>query len=92
MKRKLYNTLLVSIFTFTIITLTACRDNKNNNNVNRYDSLSEQERLYNDNADPLNERDQSGGTIENHLDDTDNTTPNVVDTSGSSNITTTNNN
>ncbi len=63
-----------------------------NNNVNRYDSLSEQERLYNDNADPLNERDQSGGTIENHLDDTDNTTPNVVDTLGSSNITTTNNN
>lgn len=61
-----------------------CRENKNSDDLSRYDSLPEHERLYGD-PDPLNERDASGGTIDNHQERTANQTDNMNGTLGSGN-------
>lgn len=57
---------------------------KNSNDINRYDSIPEQERLYND-PDPLNERDVSGGTIDNHQERAANESDDMNDTINSVN-------
>lgn len=79
MKKNLLKYVLLSALAFSLTTAIACKDNKNTNDVNHYDSLPEQERLYGD-PDPLNERDVSGGTIDNHQGNTANQTDNMSDT------------
>ena len=73
MKKNLLKYLFLTTFAFTVTIAIGCRENKNTDDLNRYDSLPEQERLYGD-PDPLNERDASGGTIENHQERTANKT------------------
>lgn len=79
MKKNLFKTLCISTLFLMLTTTIACRENKNSNDINRYDSIPEQERLYND-PDPLNERDVSGGTIDNHQERTANESDDVNDT------------
>lgn len=79
MKKNIFKYLFISALAFTLTTTIACRDNKKTDDVNRYDSLPEQERMYND-PDPLNETDVSGGTIDNHQERTANQTDNMNDT------------
>ena len=78
MKKIIFKSLFISALALIFTATTACRDNKNTDDVNRYDSLPEQERMYND-PDPLNERDASGGTIDNHQGSTTNATDNMND-------------
>jgi len=78
MRNNLYKYLFISVLALTLTTTIACRDNKKADDVNRYDSLPEQERMY-DNPDPLNERDVSGGTIGNHQGSSINATDNMND-------------
>ncbi len=78
MKKNLYKHLFLSALVVALTTTVACRDNKRADDINRYDSLPEQERMY-DEPDPLNERDVSGGTIDNHQESTINTTDNMND-------------
>lgn len=84
MKKNLFKTLCVSAFVLMLSTTIACRENKNTDEVNRYDSIPEQERLHND-PDPLNERDASGGTIDNHQGRTATKTDDMNDTVNSVN-------
>ena len=78
MRKKLYTHLLLSSLVVTLTTTVACRDNRKTDDINRYDSLPEQERMY-DEPDRLNERDVSGGTIDNHQGSTINATDNMND-------------
>lgn len=78
MKKNLYKHLFLSTLVVALTTTVACRDNKRADDINRYDSLPEQERMY-DEPDPLNERDVSGGTIDNHQESTINATDNMND-------------
>lgn len=78
MKKNLYKHLFLSALVVALTTTVACRDNKRADDINRYDSLPEQERMY-DEPDPLNERDVSGGTIDNHQESTINATDNMND-------------
>lgn len=76
MRKNLCKQLFISAFALTLTTAIACRENKNTDDINRYDSLPEQERMY-DNPDPLNERDVSGGSIDNHQGSSINATDNM---------------
>lgn len=66
MKKNTIGFKLLGALVIILFTLSSCKDRRGENDMNNYDSLPEQERLYGD-PDPLNETDQSGGTIDNHL-------------------------
>ena len=78
MKKNIFKYLFISALALTFTATIACRDNKNTDDVNHYDSLPEQERMYDD-PDPLNEQDVSGGTIDNHQGSSINATDNMND-------------
>ncbi len=88
MKVHLFKYSLLGIF--LLLNIVSCKDRKSDNEIRESESVQQQERMY-DNPDPLNERDASGGTIDNHQENTASQATQMNDTVGIINPTSKNN-